>query len=408
MDGIEIPFMRTKRHHPCTSCRMRGEACIYANKAPATSPTAQVPALGTPSPEVPSLSRQSSSFASSPQTPSTPPTLGSIDVGDTELARAYLGEVVPSFADGNQWIWQVFVPSIAYSSGTVRHGMLTLGAVYLHFASGECNDDYATRYIDAANAHGNLFVRQSRLQLSRMDPTEVDSNLACTRLLCIIAFAFFRQRRLHGIQITSSDSWTWVHLVQGIKTVHESFSAMGLQVDPMLERDIVLDSDNTSNVAWNLTQPLTAVNDSARVLGYITRTKEARFLALQVAIDSYASATNDYDPICCVRALRLLQEVTDLICNLQGPSLFRLLLAWIGGLPQDFVSMVKNCHPLALAIYAHWLMLAILAEEHWWVGDMGRSGIQSVLSVVAEKDATLLHLMRCPSEVLNVAAGLID
>jgi hypothetical protein len=57
-------------------------------------------------------------------------------------------------------------------------------------------------------------------------------------------------------------------------------------------------------------------------------------------------------------------------------------------------------HPGTLAVYAHWLMLLVLAEDLWWIGDMGRAGIRDVLHVIGELTNDLAPVLSWPREML--------
>lgn len=64
---------------------------------------------------------------------------------------------------------------------------------------------------------------------------------------------------------------------------------------------------------------------------------------------------------------------------------------------------MTDAHPGVLAIYTHWLILLIVAEELWWIGDMGRAGIRDVLHVIGSLQATdLAPVLSWPQEVLDM------
>jgi len=67
------------------------------------------------------------------------------------------------------------------------------------------------------------------------------------------------------------------------------------------------------------------------------------------------------------------------------------------------VQLMTDAHPGVLAIYTHWLILLIVAEELWWIGDMGRAGIRDVLHVIGSLQTTdLAPVLSWPQEVLDM------
>jgi hypothetical protein len=45
-------------------------------------------------------------------------------------------------------------------------------------------------------------------------------------------------------------------------------------------------------------------------------------------------------------------------------------------------------------------MLLVLAEDLWWIGDMGRAGIRDVLHVIGELTNDLAPVLSWPREML--------
>ena len=132
-------------------------------------------------------------------------------VSDTELLRHYLAHTVDTFAITSTSpvqtdIWRAIVPAVAYNSTAVRRGLLTLAAIHLHYQSP--HDPVAgSKYLEIAEHHGEIFVRESRRQLRELQPSEIDSSIACSRLLCILGLAFYHVHRRNGVTLSDEAAW---------------------------------------------------------------------------------------------------------------------------------------------------------------------------------------------------------
>lgn len=139
---------------------------------------------------------------------------------------------------------------------------------------------------ELATCHGNAFVEQSRAQLHQLDPQQTNANVAATRLLCVLALAFYRQERAHGEN--EEMSWTWVHLLRGVRIVHESLLQSGQAMHPKILQDMIMRRRPPSAHSAERDSPIllrspTASSRNSDILLYISRTRSARFSTLRVA-----------------------------------------------------------------------------------------------------------------------------
>ena len=110
--------------------------------------------------------------------------------------------------------WQTVVPALGYSSCAVRLGMLTTAAMCLCNDEKTCDPGQSVKYLRAAEHYGERFVEASSQQLQRLDTGEADVHLACSRLLTILGFAFFRiYQQYNGVTIVDQEAWTWLHML---------------------------------------------------------------------------------------------------------------------------------------------------------------------------------------------------
>ena len=65
-----------------------------------------------------------------------------------------------------------------------------------------------------------------------------------------------------------------------------------------------------------------------------------------------------------------------------------------------FSNLLLKNEPLALVMYAHWLMLVVLARDMWWFDDMGIAGIREVASICSRDDPSLEGLLEWPLQLV--------
>lgn len=324
---------------------------------------------------------------------------------ETELAQTYLEYVVPSFTESctnveQTWVWQVFVPAQALVCSTIRHGLLAMAAIYIHTRAQEGGKVPHQKFLELATSHGNAFVEQSRAQLYKLEPQQTNANVAATRLLAVLALAFYRQERAN--RENQEMSWTWIHLFRGVKTVHESLLRSGQTIQPRILEDMIPKSPMVDSDGAVLPDSPAASSRSGEILLYISRTSSARFATLRSANSQGWLGANGLEPNVLSAAIDDLSGITERVCAGQYTSLFRVLVGWSTNLDTAVVQMLTDSHPGVMAIYTHWLILLTLAEDLWWIGDMGRAGIRDVLHTIGGSTNDLAPVLSWPREVLHM------
>ena len=74
------------------------------------------------------------------------------------------------------------------------------------------------------------------MQLRELCPSNVDSILACCRLMCLLGLAFFRNHRTDAMTLDDAESWTWLQMLRGVKTVQTTILQSGLHIDPRMAK----------------------------------------------------------------------------------------------------------------------------------------------------------------------------
>ena len=332
-------------------------------------------------------------------------------VPDAELARHYLTHTVrtlsrSSISESQSDVWRIFIPALALTCPVVRRGMLVLGAMSLHFDSTAVptvRTDaswHTSKYSDAAEAHGVIFVRESRQKLQDLHRhAEFDASFACSRLLCLLGFAFFRAHRGNGVTLADSAAWTWLQLLRGVKATYVAILESGQGVAEMAVRDTVLKPLSTGRPLDTLAADIGPGYKHAS-FPFFTLSRHERFDALRTTLQESWLSLGDDKVRDLGSAIDLLWQVTEHVCSQEVHSLFRAILFWPDSVSKGFVDMLTNGCPPALAVYAHWLMLVVLVEDLWWVDNMGRSGIREIINMCSDADSDVRVLLRWPQLML--------
>ena len=323
-------------------------------------------------------------------------------VPDNELAKHYFTHTLQTFAEaGMSDTWRIFIPAVSIVCPVVRWGMLTLSAICLHHeSSAENSGEYPSKYLEAAEAHGQIFVKESRKKLQHfqegLNLQDLDSVLACSRLLCVLAFAFFRTHRQNGTTLADSAAWTWLHLLRGVKASYISVLEAGHPIDEVYIRDMI------RLPHYQQPTPRMAVRYNDSCFCYLERSRRESIDALRSTLGRDWGSLGDHETENLRLAIDRLHYVMEQICSQKLQCPFATICVWPAAIPKGFVDMLVGGSALALAIYAHWLMLMVLMEDLWLVGDMGRAGIRDIIARCLNADRSVRRLLIWPQQMLDV------
>ena len=257
----------------------------------------------------------------------------------------------------------------------------------------------ARQYFEAAESHGERFVMESKEQARRFDPQDFDSILACSRLLTVFGFAFYRTHRANGVALSDSAAWTWLHLLRGVKTVYTAIQESGSDIEPIMAINMRPEIPGTPGSQGQLHGGMRWHREHQH-FNLVNETERERFQGLFAGLLSRKADFNQEELKDLHSAIATLEEVTRHVCTGEVSSLFRAMCTWPGSISTGFVGMLLNNEPFALVIYAHWLMLVVLGDQMWWFGDMGLAGVQEVLDICLG-DLRTEAMLRRPKEMIR-------
>ena len=275
-------------------------------------------------------------------------------VTEFELVRHYFSHTMQTLSLTSRrkevWnFWRWTLPALAMTNHqTAKRGLLVMSAMCLHFHGPDAIDTQS-KYVLAAEAHGEIFVEESRKQLDTLDPAEIESHMACTKLLSTLGFAFYRNHRLKGVRLTSAAAWRWLHLLRGVSPVYEALKATtGEALTPTITQDMTPEMTHR-NHEFDLVEFAPSIDERNHPLFlFILQSRNERFTALHKAINESNSLFSDSDRADLLAATTLLEIVTEHVCTGEVFSLFRALCHFPGSIPRGFVDMLTDCHHLAL------------------------------------------------------------
>lgn len=430
--NVKIPIFRVKRPHNkvrsgcatckrgrvkcdeqrplCTRCHRKKFECSYSDRPRTNSSPRDLHAAST------HLNPKSNSSKSSRDPLAKDYRCATIlrngSIGDTGLAKHYLAHTVQTITgcgicEDQSDMWRIFIPAVALTCPVVHQGMLTLAAISLdHESQPDHAGEHCLEYLEAAEAHGKIFVKESRQKLQNFqagqNTQDQDSILACSRLLCVLGFAFFRSHRQNGTTVTDAAAWTWLHLLRGVKTSYTAVVEAGRPVDEIFRKYM------TPQVCNHRSTSQMDMRSKDLCFRYIQQSRRGIRDALRSTLHNDWSFLEDQETEDLGTAIELLYQVTERAYSQQSQSLLRIICTWAADVPRGFVDMLVGGLPNALAIYAHWLMLMILVEDLWWVGDMGRAGIRDIIAICSNADCDLRSLLICPQAMLDLGRESAD
>lgn len=294
-------------------------------------------------------------------------------------------------------MWAESVPAIAFSSSVVSHALMAFSAFCLsatHCTSkGESRDLRAT-----AERHYYQSVKLLRLSLAAVEQSDADVVLACAMVLipCGLALA----QGGHG----GSSLYDWVYHLRGWRTIGSSI--YGSQPDKSSQ--LIPYPQPGIPESGDLPEKRHRGNGGLRIsstnlfLEEIQRSWPEAVANLKGAVESRCAQTDDTSSAMAYRsAIAALENVVDYITSYPVANLFRAVFIWPIRVSSEFIRLAVDHDAIALAIYAHWLVLTMIVEELWWLQGFGSGKIERLVGRMARFGWFGSELMAWPVEMLG-------
>ncbi|KAG8627085.1 hypothetical protein KVT40_004568 [Elsinoe batatas] len=337
-----------ERKPSCTACQHRSLVCTCLS-AVKTSATESRTASPYPSRESVAIDSMHTSLAT-----------------EVDLSHHYLSHTSNSLASTStdpyqRHRWCTLVPALAVTSSSVKHGMLALSACHKYFDWQDADEVGPRHVLDLAVVHFHRCVTDVAHEVRSMGELScLDSVVSASMLLFVTSLAFGRVERSKGRTVFDLEYWSWLPLLRGISIIHNTIRASKLRTKLRWPQDMTHEIDQEESEAfletcWGLELALTAGKDK---------------------LDAPQAAAYEH-------ALDYLARVFDYMCDhTHIRSVLRVTFIWPVQIEAVFVAALMEVETLALTIYAQWLLLVVLLEDIWLVGDMGRSDIAELLKQI--------------------------
>lgn len=284
--------------------------------------------------------------------------------------------------------------------------MLSLAACCKYTDASPDADGEKSTLLQIAYTHYNACLRESGLQLQRLDQSEhVDAVVATARLLSAIGLAFCQIERRLGKSLADSECWAWLPLLRGVHAVMKKIEGSGMVGERLLHgRDLA--PETVPRVAYKAydvgpgpRQP------TSPALEFLRQARIPSLFSLRKTLAESRSAMSVEKHTQYTQAIDLLDEVMSNVCIFpQIGSFVRVIFVWPSKLSPEFSNALTGGDRFALVIYAHWLMLTVVLEGLWIVGHMGRVGIFEIVARSGQWSEEEQALLELPRKLLSVSA----
>ncbi|KAJ0296829.1 hypothetical protein COL516b_011214 [Colletotrichum fioriniae] len=253
---------------------------------------------------------------------------------DMQLVHHFTSNTAHTLSENPDFVhlWTTTVPQIAFANDFLLHGILAVSAIHRAHINPEKRDEYA-----------NLSARHQNIALSQFSPglSEIGENNADAYVLhaiCIFLLNTYSIANPHG-PITSKDVAQSFILLQGIKSILTL---------PFAHRYI----SNGPLARWLYqggVEPAVGGNFASKIDDLLTLTR--------------SMAPSD-DTTTCQSALEGLKITFAAVSAPQHRS--GLVWRWAVSLPQPFLELMIQNHPMALVILMHYAALVHAFERNMW------------------------------------------
>lgn len=140
---------------------------------------------------------------------------------------------------------------------------------------------------------------------------------------------------------------------------------------------------------------------SANVLMSQMQTSRLKAMSdLRLTVNERNSGHDTLDSKAYLAAITALEYILDYVLDYPVANLFRAVFIWPIQISPRYIELLSCYNDMALAIYAHWLVLTMAVNELWWVKGFGPGQIERLADQFSNRQGT--ELLKWPLEMLEV------
>jgi hypothetical protein len=304
-------------------------------------------------------------------------------------------------------MWAKTVPAIAFSSPVVSHALMAFSAFCLGSESKHRSKGLARGLRATAERHYYQAVKLLRNSLAMVDQEQdfgnADEMLACGMVLIPCGLALVRPGDEEGGSLELGE-WVW-HL-RGWRIVGESIygnhgngkvDSKGRLI-PYPQPGI---PDRVDVTGPKIRRRRSCSEASMPFLDLVRRSWPDAVDKLKVEIYSRSGYDGSANITTYLSAITALEYVVDYILDFPVTNLFRAIFIWPILISPEFIELLTSNDELALAIYAHWLVLTMAVEDFWWLEGFGSGQIERLVRRAVGMGFWNTELMDWPVEMLG-------
>jgi hypothetical protein len=294
-------------------------------------------------------------------------------------------------------MWESSVPAVGFSNALVSHAIMAFSAFCM--SSTTCAGTASYDFRTTGQLHYHQALKQMQALLPFLGRDNADAVLACAMVLipCGLALA-------HGGEtVEKSDDWQY-HL-RGFRTlgaaIYQGEKSSADRLVPYPQQGIP-DSGMKGLITGS------DVILAAPLLARIRRSWRDALGNLKTAVDRVGVVVDATDRKAYVAAIERLDYAMNYTLGCKVQNLFRAVFTWPILLSSHFCDLVAKRDHLALTIHSHWLVLTMLVEDKWWVGEFGSERIEATLVVFKRVGSPFIPLLEWPVRMMTDWRSLKD
>jgi hypothetical protein len=307
-------------------------------------------------------------------------TYTSLDEKDSFLLEHYLIHTAPTIGSDPTplRLWQEAVPLLARSHPFLLHGLLALSALHLAHKTPSSSPFYS-EYCIAATTHQNIAMPIFRSTIESVTPETCHAVLAFSHLLVLYSFASESQdERLFIVSPTPDLSPLWLHF---LKTGCELLCHVWVDLENGPVKALVC--------AWDVPD---LEDDGER-----TPLVES-LLSVIPSKDAADSWTEEENRTYIDTAILLGLAFTNGTHGVTFTT-WDALRIWPMYTPLKYMEMVRDKHPGALILLAHYCVLLKKLEGYWYFDGRATALLKSVVECLDQK---WMAAVRWPMEQIGM------